>query len=240
MNTQPIIYALIPARGGSKGIPRKNVKSFAGKPLIAHTIGAALGTSSVSRVFVSTDDTEIADVAKEYGAEVPFMRPVIHAGDTTPMIDVVVHFAKSLEGLNIPTPDYIILLQATSPLRNSQHIEEALALVRESGTDSVIGLSLAKAHEHPAWAFKENEDGTITLWDGTPVKDIVRRRQDLPKAFRSNGMIFAFKTNLVLADEPSLYGEVCRGYMIEEKFAVDIDAPEDWAEAEAKYNALNS
>jgi len=238
MSTKPIIYALIPARGGSNGIPRKNVKDFAGKPLIAHTIEAALGAQSISRTFVSTNDMEIVDVAKEFGAEVPFMRPSEHAGGITPMIDVVVHFAKTLIEQNIEKPDYIILLQATSPLRTSLHIEEALSLLQDSGTDSVIGLSIAKAHEHPAWAFKEQENGSIVLWDGTPVRDIVRRRQDLPKAFRSNGMIFGFKTDLVLAENPSLYGEVCRGYEIEEKYAVDIDAPEDWEEAEEKYRAL--
>src|SRR5690606_22892236 len=149
--------AIIPARGGSKGLPGKNVKLLNGKPMIAYTIEAALNSKSISRVIVSTDDIAIAEVAKSYGAEVPFMRPVDLATDDAKSIDVYTYTIKRLEKEEDILIREIIVLQPTSPFRTAQHIDEAIELYLEKKADSVI--SYCNEHHPIFWHKYIKEDG---------------------------------------------------------------------------------
>ena len=135
-SANPSIVCIITARGGSKSIPRKNVLPLGGKPVIAWSIEAALQSPSVSRVIVSTDDEEIAEVSREWGAEVPFMRPAELAGDDTPHLAVMLHAIRWLESDQGTLPEFILLLQPTSPLRTSEDIEAAVRIAVEQNADS--------------------------------------------------------------------------------------------------------
>ena len=148
------LLALIPARGGSRGVPRKNVREIAGKPLIAWTIEAALSVRGIDRVVVTTDDAEIAEVSRAAGAEVPFLRPAELAADETPGIAPVFHALDAL-----PDFDEVLLLQPTSPLRGANDIEALLALVRESNASSVV--SVTEPDCHPAWMFRLGDVGDV-------------------------------------------------------------------------------
>ena len=165
--------ALIPARGGSKGIPRKNVRLLRGKPLIAWTIEAALAAREVDRVVVSTDDEEIAAIARKWGADVPFMRPAELASDEASGYAVVTHAIKEL-----PEHDDLILLQPTSPMRGTRQIDDFLAFAKDTGASTAVSLS--KVVQHPAWMFERGQDGILK-----PVLGGMRpeRRQILPDCF---------------------------------------------------------
>lgn len=230
------ILGIIPARGGSKSIPRKNIKLFAGKPLIAWSIEIGLKSDILDRLIVSTDDQEIADISKDLGAEIPFLRPAELAEDTTPTLPVIKHaitFLKEKEGY---TPDYILLMEATSPYRQTFHLREAVKLIEETGADSVVALGEVPKHFSPFWQFNTNKENKIELFTGGTIKNVVCRRQELPTTYFRNGAFYLFKTNLLFASEPSFYGEDVRGYVIESKYSVDIDTLEDWEFAENRLN----
>ncbi len=231
------VLGIIPARGGSKSIPRKNIKPFAGKPLIAWSIEVALQSKALERVIVTTDDVEIAMVARQYGAEVPFMRPSELAQDTTPSLPVLQHAVQSLKEEDGYYPDYTLLLEPTSPARQPFHVREAITIVAASGADSVIALGEVPGHYNFHWQVSLQSD-KAKLVDGSPWPEIVRRRQDLPKTYFRNGAFYLFKSDLLFASEPSLYGNDVRGYVIEEKYSIDIDTPKDWEVGEARFQAL--
>lgn len=226
------VLCLITARGGSKGIPRKNIKLLAGKPLIAYTIDAAKAAGVFDRIIVSTDDAEIADVAKQYGAEVPFMRPPELAGDTTPTLPVLVHALKWLKENESYEPDAVMLLQPTAPLRTPEHIREAVGLFTKSSADSVVSVSEVPGHHNPHWQFNLDNEQRISIFTGEAFKDIVKRRQELPKTYTRNGAIYLFKTLLLFAATPSFYGNDVRAYVMDDANSVNIDSPEDFALAE--------
>lgn len=142
------ILAVIPARGGSKRVPGKNVRLLAGKPLIAYTIDAARSAPSVSRVIVSTDNNEVATVAREWGAEVPFKRPAELANDAAPMIPVLIHAIRWFESV-AGLCDAVVLLQPTSPFRPPALVEDAIQKLHRDGCDMVLGL--CEVHQHPQW-----------------------------------------------------------------------------------------
>ncbi len=234
----PKVLALVPARGGSKGIPRKNVKPFCGKPLIAWSIEAGLTSGAVDRVVVSTDNEEIAEAARAAGAEVPFMRPAELAEDTTPTLPVLQHAVQWLKENEGYAPDYVLLLEPTSPGRQAFHIKEAIELVGKTGADSVIALGNVPGHFNYHWQVDLKEDGKALLVDGTPWPQVIRRRQDLPPMYFRNGAFYLFKTELLFADTPSLYGSDVRGYLVGPEYSIDIDSPKDWAEAEKIFEKL--
>lgn len=213
--------ALIPARGGSKGIPRKNVLPIAGKPLIAWTIEAARSVRGVDAVVVSTDDPEIAEVARHAGADVPFMRPVELAADDTPGIAPVLHALEAL-----PQYDSLILLQPTSPLRRREDIEGALALAEERQRASVV--SVCEVGDHPAWMYRLGADDTLDPIFPTPD---VTRRQDLSPVYILNGAIYFAHASWLRARQ-SFIGPDTLGYTMTEEDSVDIDGPLDWRLAE--------
>ena len=213
MNT----LALIPARGGSKGIPRKNVKLIAGKPLIVWTIEAALRSSLSGAVVVSTDDPEIAEVARRAGAQVPFMRPLELAQDQTPGVAPVFHALDQL-----PQYDSVLLLQPTSPLRTSQDIDACLDLARQRQAPSVVSVS--EPDTHPYWTYRLTPEQTLC-----PLVDaaLVTRRQDLPEVMAINGALY-FADARWLRQGGSLIGPETLAYVMPRERAVDLDTPLDW------------
>lgn len=220
------ILAIIPARGGSQGVPRKNIKILAGRPLIAYTINAALESKHHPRVVVSTDDERIAEIAREIGAEVPFMRPSHLAQNDTPMLPVLQHTIEHLkkDGYN---PDIIAVLQPTSPLRTSEHIDQAISILVSTGADSVV--SLCEAEHSPYWMKKIDRAGRVT-----PFLDIEKeynRRQELPKVYRLNGAIFITHPNIIM-NEGRLLGDDTRAYIMELEDSIDIDTEFDFRVAE--------
>lgn len=212
---------IIPARGGSKSIPRKNIAPVAGKPLIAWTIAAALA-SSLGRVIVSTDDEEIARVARDYGAEVPFLRPAQLAADDTPGIEPLLHAVTWMETNEHYAPDQVMLLQPTSPLREASDIEGAFKMLSEAGADAVV--SVCEAREHPYWMKKIAEDGTAT--DFLPTSEEYSNRQSLPQLYRLNGAIYLVRRQVLLA-ERTVYPQRTLAYVMPPERSIDIDTPWD-------------
>jgi CMP-N-acetylneuraminic acid synthetase len=211
------VLGLIPARGGSKGIPRKNVRTIAGKPLIAWTIEAALASERLDRVVVTTDDHEIADVAAAYGADVPFMRPAKLACDETPGIEPVLHAIQMLPGF-----DRIALLQPTSPLRVVADIEAAVAMAEEAA--SVVSVTEAR---HEGWIFPMDASGLLEIGDG----DLATRRQDMARRYALNGAIYV-ATVRAIRENRSFLAPGVLGYTMPAERSIDIDDWLDWQTAE--------
>lgn len=215
------VFALIPARGGSKGIPRKNIKLIGGKPLIVWTIEAALRSRLLDAVVVSTDDAEIAEVARKAGAEVPFMRPAALAQDQTPGLDPVLHALNQL-----PQYQAVLLLQPTSPLRSTQDIDGCLQLARERAAPSVVSVS--EAETHPYWTYRINQGQALErMVEAAPVA----RRQDLPQAVALNGALY-FADATWLRRSGSLVTAETLAYVMTREHSVDLDTPFDWKLAE--------
>jgi CMP-N,N'-diacetyllegionaminic acid synthase len=211
------VLALIPARGGSKGVPRKNVRALGGKPLIAWTIEAARQAHSVSRIVVSTEDEEIAAVARAYGAEVPFMRPHALAQDTTPGMDVVFHALDQLDGC-----DDVLLLQPTSPLRTAQDID-AIAELR-ARAQAPAAVSVSAAHHPPQWMYRMEHPAQLRplLDEPAPV-----RRQDAEEVYVLNGALYSARRDWLLTHRSFMSGRTL-GYVMPAERSVDIDTPLDW------------
>lgn len=218
MSSPTTAVALIPARGGSKAIPGKNLMDLAGRPLIAWTIAAALACKRISRVVVSTDSREIAEVARHHGAEVPFMRPPELAGDHTPMLDVVRHFASAIA---LEDEAAIILLQPTSPFRTTADIDSALDLYTRSGTRGLV--SIVKSDAHPDWMLRLDPRGRIVPL--VPTVDKAIRRQDLVSTYRPNGALYICRATDIRAGH-SWYGEDTIAYEMPRERSLDID--EHW------------
>jgi CMP-N,N'-diacetyllegionaminic acid synthase len=222
------ILGLIPARGGSKGVPRKNIKMLAGKPLLAYTAEPALKVKSISKVILSTDDPEIAAVGMQLGLEVPFLRPSELALDTTPTLPVVQHALNFLKFQN-EVYDAVCLLQPTNPLRNISDIEASIEKFISGNYDSLFSM-LEVPHEHnPFWTFLENDHGFLRL--STGGTEPIPRRQLLPKAYHREGSIYITRTEVIL-EKNSLFGERIGGYLMETECPVNIDTLEDWEKAE--------
>nr|WP_228003568.1 acylneuraminate cytidylyltransferase family protein [Leptospira borgpetersenii] len=212
---------MIPARGGSKGIPRKNIKMMAGKPLIVWTIEAALQSKYLTSVVVSTDDLEIAEVAKQAGASVPFFRPSELATDYSSGIDPVLHALD-----NLPEFDYVMLLQPTSPLRTSADIDDCIEFALKKETNSVV--SVCEAQENPFWMFRL--DDSLKMIKLLNVED-VKRRQDSPKIFSVNGSIYLSEVNY-FRERKKFITEDTLAYLMNKENSIDIDDMMDWKLAE--------
>jgi CMP-N,N'-diacetyllegionaminic acid synthase len=218
------MIAIITARGGSKGLPRKNVLPFCGKPLIAHTIDAAKNSRAVDRIVVSTDDEEIAAVSRAYGAEVPFVRPPELSTDTARSREVLLHALEFLENQGAPVESFC-LLQPTSPLRTSDDIDGAVDIFQRGRADSVLSVT---PYEHPVqWAVAVEDDGRLRMKDSV----LPARRQDLAAYYRPNGAIYLFKTGFF--KKSSVYiGKRSYGYIMAPERSVDIDTALDFKIAE--------
>ena len=228
------ILALIPARGGSKGIPRKNIKPFAGYPLVAWSIAAGLQAKSVSRVLVSTDDEEIAAVARQYGADVPFLRPPELAQDRTPDLPVFEHALKWLEDIEGYKPDYLVQLRPTSPLRPRDLVDGAVRiLVENPDADSVRGVVPAGQNPFKMWRFNGYDRPMTPLLDVEGIAEPYNApRQILPPAYWQTGHIDAVRITTITRKN-SLTGDIVYPLVIDPRYTVDIDTPADWAKYEA-------
>lgn len=216
------VIALIVARGGSKGIPRKNLRFVAGRPLIAWSIESALRSPTLSRVLVSTEDEEIAGVAREWGAEVPFMRPSELAGDTTPAIDVALHALHWLADREDRRPAYLMLLQPTSPLRTPEDIGEACRIADTSAAPAVV--SVVRAPSHPFLCKRVTEKGLLEDFSSVPQVDL--RRQVLPAAYALNGAIYLSR-NRSLREYGTFLPAGTAAYVMPAERSLDVDTPWD-------------
>jgi len=213
MNT----VAIIPARGGSKGIPRKNIKELCGKPLIAHIIETALNVGELDRVIVSTEDNEIAATAKKYGAEVPFSRPEELTEDETPTLPVLQHAVKYLEEKENYKPDIVVLLYATSPLLRAERVSEALRMLKEGGFDSVLSVVEDRGHY---WI--EDADKYERLYP-----KVLKNRQLTKPLFKETGAIYLCRRELLMEKHTMLGGKI--GFLkMEKDETIDIDEPLDF------------
>jgi CMP-N,N'-diacetyllegionaminic acid synthase len=230
---KPTVLGVITARAGSKGIPGKNTRPLAGKPLIAYTIESALASGVFDRLILSTDDEEAARVARDLGCEVPFMRPAALCADDTPHLPVMQHAVAWLRDEQRYEPDWVMILLPTSPLRQASHIVESVGLALESGADSVVSVDRMPAHYHPLRALTVDERGWARLFVGDrPVRERPVRRQGMPETWLFNGAIYLFKAALLRTPEPSLYGDRVKTYPMTPPFGHNIDDAADWAEAE--------
>ena len=227
------ILGIITARGGSKGIPGKNLKPLGGRPLLAYTVDAARECGALDRVILSTEDPVIADAARALGCEVPFMRPAELSRDETPHLPVIQHAAEWMREHAGYQPDAVMILQPTSPLRSADDITAAARLLESTGADSVVSVSEVSAHAHPMRMLRVDARGEAVLFaSGEPVRRRINRRQDLPQAWVMNGAIYACRTGVLFDAEPSLYGDRVAAYAMPAERSVSIDDFEDWAAAE--------
>jgi len=221
------MLAIVPARGGSKGIPGKNIRMLCGKPLIAHTIEAAMACSSIDRVIVSTDDDEIAAVAREYDADIPFMRPRELAQDNSIALDAYIYTIDRLNNEFGGNYQEFAVLLPTAPLRIPEDIDNAVALFHARGADSV--LTFAEMSHPPVWAMKINQDGTIHSY--FDIETGIKNRQELAIGYMPNGSIYVFKYSL-LKDKYTIYSDRTYAYIMPQERSVDIDAEIDLKFAE--------
>ena len=228
------VLGVVTARGGSRGLPGKNTRTLGGKPLIAHTIEAALASGVFDRLILSTDDERAAAVARELGCEVPFMRPAELARDNTPHLPVMIHAAAWLRDHERYQPEWTMILMPTSPFRRPRHIREAVELAMTSGADSVVSVEEMPEHFHPLRAVSVDKDGWTRLFVGNePVRHRPVRRQGLPPAAVLNGAIYLFRTALLFdATQPTFYGDRVAAYRMEAPYGHNIDTAADWDEAE--------
>ena len=218
----------IPARGGSKGVPRKNVKLLAGKPLISYTIQAALESNEFDVVAVSSDDQEILAVAEQYGA-VAVKRPAELATDTAGSLPVLKHCVEYLEQLEGKTCAYIALLQCTSPLRGARHIVEAFSLFKKSDdAASLVSTTLAKSSPYFS-LFEITQEGSLKVCKTS--EHPILRRQDAPKVYELNGAIYLWRRSAFFHDQKSIYPSTIM-YLMDEEESIDIDTPIDFMLAE--------
>jgi N-acylneuraminate cytidylyltransferase len=228
------ILALIPARGGSKGIPRKNIRNFAGWPLIAWSIAAAKQSELVTRVIVSTDDEEIAAVARENGAETPFLRPAEFAQDNSTDLPVFEHALKWLEEMEGYKPDIVVQLRPTSPIRPCGMVDDAVRiLINHGDADCVRGVVPAAQNPHKMWRFNGNDKPMKPLLKVEGIAEPYNApRQNLPPIYWQTGHIDAIRVSTI-AEKHSLTGNVVYPLVIDPRYTVDIDTLPDWAKYEA-------
>ena len=224
------ILSLIPARGGSKSIYKKNIRMLGGKPLIQYSIEVSLTSPLIERTIVSTDDQEIAEIARACGAEVPFMRPNEFAQDTSPDKPVFVHALEWLLVHESYEPDFVLHLRPTTPFRSTMDIENVLNLWKETGCDAIRSVSLVDGISHPYHAYVENMNGygEPFINDKALQKEFFRR-QDLPPVYKAHGLVDGYTPRAIFESDDML-GEKLKLYIVDD--AIDIDSINDFEYAE--------
>jgi CMP-N,N'-diacetyllegionaminic acid synthase len=218
--------AVIPARGNSRSIKNKNLSNLGNKPLIAYSIKTALSCRQIDRVIVSTDNEKIAAVAKNYGADIPFIRPENLATDTTPMIAVLTHALKEIEKQEKKKITNIVLLDPTSPFRNQQDISNCFKVLEKPNTDSVV--TVCEAEHNPYFVMRKiKNDYLVPI---VKVKKIITRRQDAPKTYRINAAVYIIKRNIILKNK--IFTSKTRPVIMPIERSVHIDEPMDLEVAE--------
>lgn len=225
--------AIIPARGGSKRIPRKNIKSFAGLPIIAYSIKAAQESDLFDRVIVTTDDEEIADVARHYGADIPFMRSKELSDDHTPTIPVIAHAIRTLQEAGTPI-EAACCIYATAPFVRACDIREAYAALLQHHKNYAFPVT---TFPFPIWrGVKRDEEGNIEMfWP----EHFATRSQDLPEAYHDVGQFYWGRPDAWLAGQP-IFSDAATTIVLPRYLVQDIDTPEDWTRAELMYQVLQS
>ena len=230
------VLGLITARGGSKGIPKKNIEHVGGKPLITWTIEAALKSNVFDRVVVSTDNNEIAAVAQKWGAEVPFIRPGRLSKDDSPHVDVIIHAINWLQEKEDYSPEFLMLLQPTSPLRTSEDIDKSFELAVDRKADCVI--SVQETLSHPYSVMQVTEDQKLLKFLMSSEDDSsYQRRQVRPKFYSLNGAIFIFKVDVLLTTK-NMYPELTFTYVMPKERSLDVDTSWDLHIANLSLNHL--
>lgn len=230
---KPEVLAIIPARGGSKSIPRKNIRLMAGYPLIAYSIAAGLAAGTVTRVIVSTDDAEIAEVARCYGAEVPFLRPLEHSQDATLDLPVFQHALHWLAENEDYRPDIVVQLRPTSPFRRVAHIDGAVRLLLENPAADAA-RTVCVPFQNPFKMWRIAGDGymrPIGIELGVPDEPYNQPRQALPDVYWQTGYVDAARASVIL-EKNSMTGERILPLVIDPSEWIDIDSPDDWRRAE--------
>lgn len=233
---RPRIIGLIPARGGSKGIPGKNLRSLGGKPLLQHAFDAARDSGVVERVILSTDSEEIAALGARLGIETPFLRSAELARDDTPMIAVLKHLLEYLRSTNA-MPDAIMLLQPTAPLRRAEHLRQAGEMLIPDEVDSVVGVTEIPQHYAPHYAMKITPDGHLVHY--LPDSAAIKRRQDVPKAYSRDGTVYLFRVS-TLEKYDDIYGANCLPLLIPPDETLNLDTMEDWEHAERVFARIQA
>lgn len=219
------VVALIPARGGSKRVPRKNIRDLGGKPLIAWSIHAATESVFVDRVIVSTDDPEIAHVAHEHSAEVPFLRPPDLSSDRAKTGSVVLHAVNSL---CLPDHATVVILQPTSPFRSRQDIDAAFTLYQQRQADGVV--SVCECEHSPLWSNTLSADGNM---EGFLKKEILSASlSDIPRYYRLNGAIYVYNVGEIRKNDGLFYSSSVYAYVMPSERSLDIDTEYDFTIAQ--------
>lgn len=233
MVKKPEVLAVIPARGGSKGIPRKNIRDFAGYPLIAYSIAAGLQAESVTRTIVSTDDKEIAAVARQYGAETPFLRPAEFSQDNTIDLPVFNHALVWLAENEGYHPDVVVQLRPTTPVRPPNCVDEAVRILLENPrADSVRGVVEAGQNPYKMWKIDKATGQMAPLIGVEGIAEAYNApRQKLPMVYWQTGHIEAIRSQSIL-EKGSMSGDVIMPLIIDVRYTVDIDSPADWEKSE--------
>lgn len=213
------VLGIIPARGGSKGVPRKNLRLVGGKPLIGRAVETALGSRYIDRLILSSEDPEIIDTAKEYGCDVPFVRPQELAADESVTNDVILHAMKSM----MEKYDVVVCLQVTSPLVTSDDIDGVIRTCVEKKTGSCV--SVCEVDKSPFWMFTMPEEKMLTPLMGDSY--LTKRRQELPKTYIPNGAVFVAKWDWFLKHK-TFYGSSTAGYVMPRSRSLDIDTENDF------------
>jgi CMP-N,N'-diacetyllegionaminic acid synthase len=223
------VLGLVPARGGSKGLPDKNIRPLAGRPLVGYAAEAARGSGVIDRLVLSTDSEAIAAAGRAAGLDVPFMRPSELAGDETPMFAVIEHALAAL-GSSGWQAEMVVLLQPTSPLRTARHIRDAVTLLRDTDADSVVTVVEVPRHLSPDYVMRI-EDGVLKPF--LPDGDRVTRRQDARPAYAREGTVYACWRRTI-ETFGNIYGQDCRPLLVDASESLSIDSAADWDAAERR------
>mgnify|MGYP003974319061 CR=1 FL=1 len=220
------ILAIIPARGGSKRIPRKNIKKLSGQSLLSYSASAALGSEILNRTILTTDDEEIRRVGLDLGLEVPFLRPGDLAKDDTPSLPVIKHAVQMLEALEGYKPDIIVILQTTSPFRTSKHIDDALKIFLKSDSDSLVSVTEVPHNMNPYSIMQLKKDGTIKPFLKYDENNNLRQKK--PIFYARNGAAIYICTYQCLMKKNSLYGDKIVPFFMNKETSIDLDDEIDW------------
>lgn len=231
---------LILARGGSKRIPRKNIKEFLDKPLIAWSILAGLKSEIFDRLVLSTDDEEIASVGKEWGAEVPFMRPSELASDTATTDDTIRHAIQWLRDQEKYDPEWVFLFEPTAPAKQPFHFGDVAKIIQKNKNfDSVVGISeFPDQYTHVMQIKLDHNNFIFRAWDNELLKNMPKSSREIPKSYLLNPQVYAFKAENLFKGNGSMWGDSTYGYLMDNKYNIDIDTPDDWKVAEAKMKKI--
>ena len=230
------------ARGGSKRVPGKNIRNFLGKPLLQWSVEVGKKADAFDRFIFVTDSQEMAELGKKLGMEIPFIEPPELASDTARIFDVFHYTMKWLAEKENYKPDWFILLEPTSPGRQPFHIQEVARIIADNkdSIDSICGVSEGLGNMSAFKSLKKNAEGNLVrYYDEMPFRELLKlKNQEVPPSYYINSAIYAFRVANIFSANPSIWGDKVYPYVMEDKYALDIDTPTDWIVAEAKMKAL--